>query len=132
MTTCLAALTGTDQDRSIAVDVLERLSAVAAPAPVGHTSILNALDLHLRGLSIVVVNDADGTLTRAALRLPYLERTVVAVRDAASLPEDHPASALARSVKGPTAMVCAGMRCSLPVTAAGGLAKLAREMLARN
>jgi uncharacterized protein YyaL (SSP411 family) len=126
----LAALTGAEEDRRLADDMLATLSGVAASAPVGHTSILNALDLHLRGLSVVVVNDVNEALTAAALRLPYLERTVTAVRDPTVLPDAHPASALARSAHGPTAMVCAGMRCSLPVTQAQDLARTASEMLA--
>jgi uncharacterized protein YyaL (SSP411 family) len=126
----LAALTGAEEDRRLAEDTFARLTAVATPQPIGHTSILNALDLHLRGLGVVVVNEAvQGALTRAALRLPYLDRSVYAVRDATALAAEHPAAALARSVQGATALVCAGMRCSLPVTAAEDLAKTAQEML---
>jgi uncharacterized protein YyaL (SSP411 family) len=125
----LAALTGADADRHLADETLGALSGVAAGAPVGHTSILNALDLHLRGLSIVVVNDVNGSLTRAARRLPYLERTISVVKDPAALADDHPAAALARAAQGPTAMVCAGMRCSLPVTAPEALGRTASEML---
>jgi len=50
---------------------------VAAAAPVGHTSVVNALDLRLGGLSTVIINKVDKRLTAAALRLPYLERTVL-------------------------------------------------------
>ena len=125
----LAALTGADEDRRRADEMLAALVGVAASAPVGHTSILNALDLHLRGLAVVVVNDVNGSLTRAARRLPYLERTVSVVTDPAALADDHPAAALARAARGPAAMVCAGMRCSLSVTAAEDLATTAREML---
>jgi hypothetical protein len=128
----LASLTGADEDRRLADETLTALTAVAAAQPVGHTSILNALDLHLRGVSVVVVNEVNGSLTRAALRLPYLERTVKLVKDSAVFPDAHPASALARSAQGPTALVCAGMRCSLPVTTAEALENAAREMLAVN
>jgi uncharacterized protein YyaL (SSP411 family) len=127
----LAALTGADEDRRLADDMLGTLSAVAAAAPVGHTSILNAFDLHLRGLAVVVVSDVKGSLKAAALRLPYLERNVCVVNDPAALADTHPARELARSAQGSRAMVCAGMRCSLPVTAAEDLAKTAREMLHR-
>ena len=51
------------------------------------------------------------------------------MKDPATLPEDHPAAALARSVAGPAAMVCAGMRCSLPVTDADALRAQVQEML---
>jgi uncharacterized protein YyaL (SSP411 family) len=128
----LASLTGTEEDRRLADPTLTALTAVAAAQPVGHTSILNALDLHLRGLSVVVVNDVNGSLTSAALRLPYLERTVCAVRDPAALPDTHPAAALARSAQGPAAMVCAGMRCSLPVIQPDDLVQTAREVLSES
>ncbi len=125
----LAALTGAEEDHRIAEEMLATLTAVAAAAPVGHTSILNALDLHLRGLSVVVVNEFNGPLTAAARRIPYLERTISVVNEPVALADTHPAAALARSAQGPMAMVCAGMRCSLPVGRPDDLARAAREML---
>jgi hypothetical protein len=126
----LAALTGAKDDRGLAEDALSTLSGVAAAQPLGHTTILNALDLHLRGLTVVVANDAAGALTRAALRLPYVERTVSRVSDAGALAPDHPAKSAAFTGAGPQALVCAGMRCSLPVATAEDLTAMAREMLA--
>jgi uncharacterized protein len=126
----LAALTGTDEDRRAADEALERLMPAAAGAPVGHTSILNALDLHLRGISVVIVNDANGALRKAALRVPYLERTVCALDDPQNLADAHPAKELARAAQGPRAVVCAGMRCSLPISTADDLMAQVREMLA--
>jgi uncharacterized protein YyaL (SSP411 family) len=125
----LAALTGADEDRRPADNILATLTAIAAPAPIGHASILNAVDLHLRGLTVVVANEVNGSLTAAARRLPYLERTVCVVSDPTALPGTHLAAALARSAHGPTAMVCAGMRCSLPVTTEQDLERTAQEML---
>ena len=126
----LAALTGAEEDRSLAEDALSTLSRVAGPAPLGHTTILNALDLHLRGLTVVVANDAAGDLTGAALRLPYLERSVSRIADGGALAPDHPAKSAAFTGAGPQALVCAGMRCSLPVATAAELERTAREMLA--
>ena len=125
----LAALTGTDEDRRLADSTLAALATAAAATPLGHMSILNALDLHLRGLTIVVVNDVKGTLKRAALRLPYLERVVCSLSDTEALPSTHPARDLALSTRGPRALVCGGMRCSLPVAAPEDIARTAREML---
>jgi uncharacterized protein len=126
----LAAITGDGEDRQIAEDALATLVGVARSAPVGHCSILNALDLHLRGLSIVVTGDEAGELRDAALRLPYLERSVCAPSDAGALGEGHPARPQALAGRGPRALVCAGMRCSLPVTTAEELSGQARAMLA--
>ncbi|MFL5034531.1 MAG: thioredoxin domain-containing protein [Microvirga sp.] len=126
----LAALTGAEEDRGLAEDALSTLSRVAGPAPLGHTTILNALDLHLRGLTVVVADDSAGDLTGAALRLPYLERSVSRIADSAALAPDHPAKSAAFTGTGPQALVCAGMRCSLPVAKAAELARTASEMLA--
>jgi len=126
----LAALTGAEEDRDLAEDALSTLSRVAGPAPLGRTTILNALDLHLRGLTVVVANDTAGDLTGAALRLPYLERSVSQLADSGALAPDHPAKSAAFTGAGPQALVCAGMRCSLPVVTAAELARTAREMLA--
>jgi uncharacterized protein YyaL (SSP411 family) len=124
----LAALTGAEEDRRRADEALSTLSGLAAGAPLGHTTILNALDLHLRGLTVVVADETDGALARAALRLPYLERTVSPVADAGALAPDHPAKSAA-SGAGPRAFVCAGMRCSLPVRTPEALTCTAAEML---
>ncbi|HEX2726233.1 MAG TPA: thioredoxin domain-containing protein [Beijerinckiaceae bacterium] len=128
----LAAVTGSDEDRRLAGSTLAALATAAAAAPLGHMSILNALDLHLRGVTIIVVNDVKGTLRRAALRLPCLERVVSSFSDANALPDTHPAKELARTTHGPRALVCGGMRCSLPVAAPEDLARTAREMLIRD
>jgi uncharacterized protein len=125
----LAHITGTEADRRLAEDRLAALVAVAAPAPLGHTSVLNALDLHLRGLSILVIGRGADALREAALRLPYLERSVRALREGETLEANHSASALASSSDGPQALVCAGMRCSLPVGDPRALVSQAREML---
>ena len=125
----LAALTGAEEDRRLAEDALSTLARAAGPAPLGHTTILNALDLHLRGLTVVVANDTAGDLARAALRLPYLERSVSRIADSGALAPDHPAKSTAFTGAGPQALVCAGMRCSLPVATGEALERTAREML---
>jgi hypothetical protein len=78
---------------------------------------------------VVVANDSDGALARAALRLPYLERTVSAVSDTGALAPGHPAKSAAFSGAGPQALICAGMRCSLPVGTQEELMRQAAEML---
>ena len=124
----LAGLTGAEADRQIAEETVARLSFVAWTAPAGHASLLNALDLHLRGLTVVVTGDHHtGVLRRAALRLPYLDRIGV-VSDPTALAGDHPAKTQASAEGDPQALVCAGMRCSLPVTTATDLTRIAEEM----
>ncbi|MBA1155213.1 thioredoxin domain-containing protein [Microvirga sp. Marseille-Q2068] len=124
----LAQLTGTDGDRHRASDFLTRLTGIARSSPLGHTSVLNALDLHLRGLTILVTGNDGGPLFDTGLRIPYPVRSVRWLPSDEGLDDKHPAKALASSNAGPQALVCAGMRCSLPVLAAA-LKAQAAEML---
>ena len=124
----LSALTGDEDDRRIAEQELATLVAAASASPLSHTSILNALDLHLRGLTILVTGEEHGGLTRVALSLPYLDRTVCAANDVSGLSDTHPAKAQALSGRGPQVLICAGMRCSLPITDPDDLFQRASEM----
>lgn len=129
----LAQITGEDADEQVAIDALSRLTGFARAAPLGHTTILNALDLHLRGLTIVVSGEDTDPLTQAlraaALGLPYTDRTVHVVTSGTELPTGHPARRAAPSVADPHALVCAGMRCSLPIQTPTALVEQARAML---
>ena len=125
----LAQLTGTDGDRHRASDFLTRLTGIARSSPLGHTSVLNALDLHLRGLTILVTGNDGGPLFDTGLRIPYPVRSVRWLPSDEGLDDKHPAKALASSNAGPQALVCAGMRCSLPVLDAAALKAQAAEML---
>ncbi len=125
----LAQITGGDEDRELAENALATLTAIARPAAINHASILNALDQHLRGLTIVVTGEGSAALRETARRLPYLDRSVSAPADAASLGASHPAKQAALAGGGAQALVCAGMRCSLPVRTPGELAERAEEML---
>ena len=125
----LAQITGDDRDRQLAEGALATLVPIARPAAINHASILNALDLHLRGLTIVVTGEGGEPLRHEALRVPYLDRSVCAPADPAALDDAHPAKPAARAGRGPQALVCAGMRCSLPVTEPGALRQRVGEML---
>ncbi len=72
----LAQITEAEDDIRRAAEILSRLVGVARASPLGHTSILNALDLHLRGLSILVTGNNAQALHDAALRVPYPDRSV--------------------------------------------------------
>jgi uncharacterized protein YyaL (SSP411 family) len=125
----LAQLTGSKADYDAAETQLSACLPAALANPLAHTSILNAFDLHLRGLTFTITNDRDGALTRSALAWPYLERSVRRVDDVSSLDPDDPASALAQSVSGPAGLICAGRRCSLPAADPASLKRTAEEML---
>jgi uncharacterized protein len=125
----LAQITETQDDLQRASEILSRLVGIARSAPLGHTSILNALDLHLRGLSILVTGNDPQDLFETALKVPYPDRSVRRMREDEILDENHPAAALASSGTDARALVCAGMRCSLPVADADGLKAQVAEML---
>jgi uncharacterized protein YyaL (SSP411 family) len=124
----LAALTHDQKDRHDAEWLIEHLSGPARGAPLGHCSILNAIDQHLRATSIIVGSDA-AELLEAARRMPYLDRSVseatvlggVVAEDQMDGPASLPGAGLA--------LVCAGMRCSLPVVDPAALLAAQREML---
>ncbi|WP_414472579.1 thioredoxin domain-containing protein [Microvirga sp. M2] len=125
----LSQITEEPSDHRQADEILARLVGIARASPLGHTSILNALDLHLRGLSILVAGDDPEPLRAAALRVPYLDRSVRWLRPGDTLDEDHPARALVASQNQARALVCAGTRCSLPVETPEALGDQVREML---
>jgi uncharacterized protein YyaL (SSP411 family) len=128
----LAQITEAEDDLNRAADTVSRLVGAAHSAPLGHTSILNALDLHLRGLSILVTGDKAQDVFETALKVPYPDRSVRRLRPDEILDDNHPAKALAASGADAQALVCAGMRCSLPVTDPNGLKARVAEMLAAN
>jgi uncharacterized protein YyaL (SSP411 family) len=128
----LAQITEAEDDLNQAGDTVSRLVGAAHSAPLGHTSILNALDLHLRGLSILVTGDKAQDVFETALKVPYPDRSVRRLGPDETLDDNHPAKALAASGADAQALVCAGMRCSLPVTDPNGLKARVAEMLAAN
>ncbi len=111
----LAALTGDDQWRTKADRLIEGVLSAAGQNLFGHVSLLNALDLRLRGAEIVCTGPQTETFAQAALELPFTERMVLRARDTATLPASHPAQEKLKAIAGSAAFVCVGERCSLPV-----------------
>lgn len=106
----LSRITGAEEDRARAEEFVRAASGAIRAAPIAHGSILNAVDLVLHGMSVVVAGE-DAALRKAALQLPYPERSVTA---AEALAPDHPARDVAAAEPGAQAILCAGQRCSLP------------------
>lgn len=127
----LAQITEAQADHERAGEILSPLLGIARSSPLGHTSILNALDLHLRGLSILVTGAHAEALHEAALRVPYLERSARRLQPGEGLDENHPAKALASLGSPAQALICSGMHCSLPVSTPDALREQVETMLAR-
>ena len=90
---------------------------------------MHGLDLRLRGVEIVAIGPDADRFAEAALALPFLDRVVARAATAADLPATHAARELA--LDGTTAaLVCAGQRCSLPITDPAQLAARATAMRA--
>ncbi|PRH88600.1 thioredoxin domain-containing protein [Labrys okinawensis] len=127
----LAALTGEDRWLRRADEVLTALSPAMAGNVFGHASLLNALDLRLHGLEIVVVGtgQAADQLYRAALDQPFPGRIILRATSADELPAGH--AVRSAGIDGhPAAFVCSGQRCSLPVRDEAGLSETIKAMRA--
>jgi uncharacterized protein len=114
----LAVLSGDDSWR----DKADRLIAAVAPLIAEnlymHLTMLNAIDLRLRGAEIVVTGQGAGAdaLLATARRLSPLDRILLHAASAAALPSKHPARDKLAAAREPQAFVCVGETCSLPVT----------------
>jgi uncharacterized protein YyaL (SSP411 family) len=113
----LAVLAGDDSYRVRADRLFDGVLALATDNLFGHAALLNALDLRLRHKEIVAVGSRAEEFARAALKFPFLDRTIVRAKSADALPEHHPARAMLTSApKAGALFICQGERCSLPIT----------------
>jgi uncharacterized protein YyaL (SSP411 family) len=121
----LAALSGDDAWRSAADRLFDRLIPVAAENLFGHMALLNALDFRLRTADIVVTGSGEraDALTEAALKVPFLTRTVLRAPSPDVLPPSHPARPKVAATREPAAFVCVGETCSLPIMTASAIAE---------
>jgi uncharacterized protein YyaL (SSP411 family) len=120
-------LTGNDDYRRDADDVLAANAATIATNLFAATGLLNALDLRLNALDVVVVAPA-GTpadeLVRV-VRANWTPNVVLSVhRGEVALPASHPAAGKVAVDGKATAYVCRGETCSPPVTDGEALAAL--------
>ena len=123
----VAVLTGDNAYRARTDRLFDGLIPLATVNLLIHTTLLSALDLRLRHAEIVVTGARAEEFAKAALRLPFLARTVVRAKNAAALPAQHPAHAMLASAPAEGAIfVCQGERCSLPVTDPTKIAELIR------
>jgi uncharacterized protein YyaL (SSP411 family) len=121
----LAALTGDETWRDAADRLFDRLIPIAGENLFGHMALLNALDFRLRTAEIVVTGSGEraDALVQAALKVPFLTRTVLRAPSADSLPASHPAQPKVAAAREPAAFVCVGETCSLPIVSPSALAE---------
>ncbi|MGH6684737.1 MAG: thioredoxin domain-containing protein [Pseudolabrys sp.] len=128
----LAVLAGDDTWRAKADRLIESILSATERNLFGHVALLNALDLRLRSTEIVVTGPEAERFAQAALKLPYLDRTVLRAASVADLPASHPAQqaiqAKINAAPGSAAFVCVGERCSLPVSSTDAIADAVTAM----
>jgi uncharacterized protein len=112
----LAVLTGDETWRQQADVLFDRLLPTAAQSMYLHASLANALDLRLRAIEVTAIGPQAELFAAVALELPFLERVVMRAARPEDLPAAHAGRALLASDGQTVALVCAGQKCSLPVT----------------
>jgi uncharacterized protein YyaL (SSP411 family) len=112
----LAILTGDETWRQRADILFDRLLPTAAQNMYLHASLANALDLRLRAVEVAAVGPRADEFAAVALQLPFIERVVVRAARPEDLPSAHSGQTLALSDGQTVALVCAGQKCSLPIT----------------
>ncbi len=112
----LAVLTGDETWREQADVLFDRLLPTAAQSMYLHASLANALDLRLRAIEVTAIGPQADQFTAVALELPCLERVVMRAARPQDLPAAHAGRALSLSDSQTVALVCAGQKCSLPIT----------------
>ena len=113
-------LTGDEDYRKAAQATLDAFAGAARQNLFGHTTLLNAAELLLNGLQVVIVGDRGAADTTALLGAVYRHnlpnRIVSVIAPGASLPASHPAAGKDQIGGKATAYVCEGPVCSLPLS----------------
>ena len=99
--------------------------------PAACCALLNGFDLLRGSVQLVIIGDQADDATRALRRAAFAtnapNRVLATIAPDATLPEGHPAQGKTAIDGKPTAYVCRGETCSLPITDASEL----REALRR-
>ena len=115
----LTDLTGDAAPRRRAEQILSALSGVAMRQPMGAATFLSGARYLISGQQIVLVG-FDGAVPAAWLdpirRTGLTNHCLLMVASPEQLPSTHPATAKAAVSSGPTAFICDGPVCRLPIT----------------
>jgi len=116
----LHLLTGERRYQERAEQLLAAFSGEAARNPAVHAALLSATLLLDQPVQIVVIGDAADpacqALRRVALTAPLPAAVILTLPPGQALPAGHPAAGKAQIDGRPTAYVCPGQTCRLPVT----------------
>jgi len=116
----LHAMTGRDDYRTRAEQVLETFSGEARRNPAVHATLLSSYGLLAHSVQVVLIGTPDdaalGELRRTALGAPTPDPIVLTVAPGTELAASHPAAGKDAVHGRPTAYVCPGRTCLPPVT----------------
>ena len=116
----LFCLTGQRRHRDRAEQILRAFSGEALRNPTVHASLLRGTLMLERPVQIVVLGDpaepACAALRRVALAAALPAGAVLSLTPAQNLPDGHPAIGKGQVGGRPTAYVCPGQTCRLPIT----------------
>ncbi len=119
-------LTGDDAYRARGAATLDAFAGEARRNPFGHATLLNAAELLIRGLQIVVIGDRaapDTIALLAVIRGASLPNRILGViAPGAALPDRHPAAGKRQVSARATVYLCEGSSCSAPLTDPAALA----------
>ncbi|MBO6668432.1 thioredoxin domain-containing protein [Parvibaculum sp.] len=116
--TKLALLTGKGEYFSRADELIRAFAGELQQNIFPLGSYIASLDTRLRPVQVVLIGGPEETaeLAKAAFGVSCPARILMRVKDGKVLPEGHPAHGKEKQDGKPTAYVCAGETCSLPVT----------------
>jgi uncharacterized protein YyaL (SSP411 family) len=122
----LHLMTGERRYRERAEQLLATFSGEATRHPAVHAALLSGTHLLDAAVQIVVIGapaePACAALRRVALAAPLPAAVVLSLPPGQALPAGHPAAGKAQLDGRPTAYVCPGQTCRLPVTDPDALA----------
>ncbi|MBN4046551.1 thioredoxin domain-containing protein [bacterium AH-315-P15] len=126
--TRLWLLTGENTYRRRAEELLGVFAAEAANQALGVGSFLAGADFFFTPVQVAILGRRDQAGTQAlvqeAFKAPLPNRVLQVIDPGQSLPKGHPAFGKKQDGHQPTAYVCIGTTCSLPVTSAAALAQV--------
>jgi uncharacterized protein YyaL (SSP411 family) len=116
--TKLALLTGNRKYLARADEIIRAFAGELTHNIFPLGSYLASFETRLWPVQIVLIGTADETreLRRIALSMALPTRTFIRIEEGATLPENHPAHGKRKQDNHPTAYVCMGETCSLPIT----------------
>jgi len=121
----LADLTGESRYRERADALIRAFAGDVLKGPLGHTSLLSGLAMLEHPLQIVLAGERDDpdfeNLRQVVLKAAPPGAVLQLVHEGHTLPTRHPAAGKGKVDGQPTAYICEGQACRLPITAAADL-----------